>query len=64
MLPSLTLGVLLDRHTVPLPVVAAQFGCVALISAPMFCLVIFQGVSSYFVSAASDSYSPMGQMEV
>jgi hypothetical protein len=35
-----------------------------LISAPMFCLVMFQGVSCHFESAASDSYSPMGQIEV
>jgi len=37
---------------------------VALISAPMFCLVMFQGVSRHFVSAASGSYPPMGQIEV
>jgi len=30
----------------------------------MFCLVMFQGVSRHFVSAASGSYPPMGQIEV
>jgi hypothetical protein len=34
------------------------------ISAPMFRLVMFQSVTCRFVSAASDSYSPMSQIEV
>jgi hypothetical protein len=30
----------------------------------MFRLVMFQSVTCHFVSAASDSYSPMSQIEV
>jgi hypothetical protein len=34
------------------------------ISAPMFCLVIFQGVTRRFASAASGPDSPMSQIDV
>ena len=30
----------------------------------MICLVLFQGVSCHYVSAASNAYSPMSQIEV
>jgi hypothetical protein len=41
----------------------ANLGFVS-ISAPMFRLVMFQSVTCHFVSAVSDSYSPMSQIEV
>jgi hypothetical protein len=41
----------------------ANLGFVS-ISATMFRLVMFQGVTCRFVCAASDSYSPMSQIEV
>ncbi len=57
--PNTALNGASDRDSDPM----ANFGFVS-ISAPMFRSVMFPGITCRFVSAASDSYPPMSQIEV